>query len=53
MLKAGLPVTLRNPVGRVNEAVAWIASSWLVLRLIDAVFNRAETLSIRKNAQNS
>lgn len=48
MLKAGLPVTLRNPVGRVNEAVAWIASSWLVLRLIDAVFNRAETLSIRK-----
>lgn len=49
MLKAGVPVTLRTPVGRAKEAVAWIASSWLVLRLIDTVFNRAEQISVRKN----
>ncbi len=49
MLKAGVPVTLRTPVGRAKEAVAWLASSWLVLRLIDTVFNRAEKMSVRKN----
>lgn len=49
MLKAGVPVTLRNPVGRAKEVVAWIASSWLALRLIDTVFNQAEQLSVRKS----
>lgn len=49
MLKAGVPVTLRTPVERAKEAVAWIASSWLALRLIDMVFDRAEKISVRKN----
>lgn len=49
MLKAGVPVTLRTPVGQVKEAVAWAATTWLLLRLLDTVFSQAEALSLRKN----
>lgn len=49
MLWAGVPVTLRSPAERLKEVVAWIATAWLMLRLIDAVFGRAERLSVSKN----
>lgn len=49
MLQAGVPVTLRIPVGRINEAVAWIASTWLIFRLIDGIFNRAQAISQKRN----
>lgn len=49
MLWAGVPVTLRTPVERLKEATAWLATAWLVLRVIDVVFYRAERLSVSKN----
>lgn len=49
MLKAGVPVTLRTPVGHIKEAVAWGATTWLLLRVLDTAFNRAEALSLRRN----
>lgn len=49
MVQAGVPVTLRSAVTRAKDVVAWLAMAWLVLRLIDAVFRRAEAISVRKN----
>lgn len=49
MVQAGVPVTLRSGVTRAKDVVAWLAMGWLVLRLIDGVFRRAEELSRRKN----
>ncbi len=49
MLSAGVPVTLRTPVARLKDMVAWIAAAWLVLRLIDTIFRRAERISLAKN----
>ncbi|UTO05729.1 mechanosensitive ion channel family protein [Moraxella sp. FZLJ2107] len=49
MLRAGVPVTIRTPVGRLKEAVAWIATTWLAFRLIDGVFRRAEANSLKRN----
>ncbi|WP_323843725.1 mechanosensitive ion channel family protein [Moraxella sp. Pampa] len=50
MLKAGVPVTLRSSFGRFKDIIAWGASAWLVLRLIDALFNRAEAISLKRNS---
>ncbi|MDO5652473.1 MAG: mechanosensitive ion channel family protein, partial [Moraxella sp.] len=49
MLRFGVPVTLRTPMDKIKEVVAWLATAWLMLRLIDALFNRAEARSLRKN----
>lgn len=48
MLRAGVPVTIRTPVVRLKEAVAWIATTWLAFRLIDGVFRRAEANSLKR-----
>ncbi len=49
MLRAGVPVTIRTPVARLKEVVAWIATTWLAFRLIDGVFRRAEANSLKRN----
>ncbi|WP_227430587.1 mechanosensitive ion channel family protein [Psychrobacter sp. I-STPA6b] len=49
MVYAGVSVTVREPVSRIKDIVAWFALTWLLLRVIDAVFNRAERLSYRRN----
>ncbi|OOR87658.1 mechanosensitive ion channel protein MscS [Moraxella caviae] len=49
MVRLGVPVTLRSSFGRVNEILAWGAAAWLALRLLDALFNRAEARSLRLN----
>ncbi len=49
MLNAGVPVTLRTPVERLKEAVAWLSIAWLMLRVIDVVFYRAKRLSVSRN----
>lgn len=42
MVQMAVPVTLRSAVTRGIEVVAWLATAWLALRVIDAVFMRAE-----------
>ena len=49
MVQAGVPVTLRSAVIRAKDVVAWLAMAWLVLRLLDAVFKRAEAASLRRS----
>ena len=49
MVYAGVSVTVREPVSRIKDIVAWFALTWLLLRVIDAVFNRAERLSYKHN----
>lgn len=49
MLALGVPVTLRTSFGRFKNVIAWGATLWLVLRLIDAVFGRAEAMSQKSN----
>lgn len=49
MLMAGVSVTVREPVNRFSEIFALIAISWLLLRVIDAVFGRAERMSYKRN----
>ena len=49
MVYAGVSVTVRDPVSRIKDIVAWFALTWLLLRVIDAVFNRAERLSYKRN----
>lgn len=48
MVQAGVPVILRSSVIRAKDVLAWLAMAWLVLRLIDAVFKRAESISVKK-----
>lgn len=45
MVQMAVPVTLRSAVTRGVEVVAWLATAWLVLRVIDVVFMRAENNS--------
>ncbi|MDO5768696.1 MAG: mechanosensitive ion channel [Psychrobacter sp.] len=49
MVSAGVSVTVRAPVNRLTDIASWVALTWLLLRVIDAVFNRAEHLSYKKN----
>lgn len=49
MLAAGIPLVLRTPAESAKEVVAWIATTWLILRSIDAIFGRAEHLSVKRN----
>lgn len=49
MLAAGVPLSLRAPAESAKEVVAWVATTWLILRLIDAVFGRAERSSLKRN----
>lgn len=49
MVYAGVSVTLREPVNRFTEIASWVATTWLLLRVIDAIFTRAVNLSYRKN----
>ncbi len=48
MVQVGIPVTLRSAVTRGIEVVAWLAMAWLVLRIIDVVFGRAEANSLKR-----
>ncbi|WP_227516554.1 mechanosensitive ion channel family protein [Moraxella cuniculi] len=48
MLKLGVPLTLRNSFGRIKDMIAWGAVAWLMLRLLDAVFRRAEANSLKR-----
>ncbi|WP_201583801.1 mechanosensitive ion channel family protein [Psychrobacter jeotgali] len=49
MVYAGVSVTLREPINRFTEIASWLAVTWLLLRIIDAIFTRAINLSYRKN----
>jgi len=49
MVYAGVSVTLREPVNRFTDIASWVALTWLLLRVIDAIFTRAVNLSYRKN----
>lgn len=49
MVYAGVSVTVREPFNRLTEIASWLALTWLLLRVIDAVFKRAERLSYKKN----
>lgn len=49
MVYAGLSVALRELVNRFTEIVSWLALTWLLLQMVDVVFNRAITLSYKKN----
>ena len=49
MVYAGVSVTLREPVNRFAEIASWVAITWLLLRIIDALFTRAVNLSYKKN----
>ncbi len=43
----GVSVTVREPVTRVIDIFAWVSLSWLLLRIIDSTFIRAEQHSQR------
>ena len=49
MVYAGVSVTVREPVNRIKDIVGWFASTWLLLRVVDAIFSRAERQSYKKN----
>lgn len=49
MVYAGVSVTLREPVNRFTEIASWLATTWLLLRIIDVIFTRAVNLSYKKN----
>lgn len=49
MVYAGVSVTLREPVNRFTEITAWLAITWLLLRMVDFIFTRAVNLSYKKN----
>lgn len=49
MVYAGVSVTLREPINRFTDVASWLATTWLLLRIIDVIFTRAVTLSYRKN----
>ncbi|AMN49505.1 mechanosensitive ion channel family protein [Psychrobacter sp. P2G3] len=49
MVYAGVSVTLREPVNRFTDIASWLAITWLLLRVIDAIFTRAVNLSYKKN----
>lgn len=48
MVRVGVPLTLRSSFGRIKDIVAWGATAWLVLRLLDSVFRRAEANSLKR-----
>lgn len=49
MVYAGVSVTLREPINRYTDIASWFATTWLLLRVIDAIFTRAVNLSYKKN----
>ena len=49
MVYTGVSVTLREPINRFTEIASWLAITWLLLRVIDAMFTRAVNLSYKKN----
>ena len=49
MVYTGVSVTLREPINRFTEIASWLAITWLLLRIIDVIFNRAVNLSYKKN----
>lgn len=49
MVYVGVSVALREPINRFTEIASWLAVTWLLLRLIDAIFTRAINMSYRKN----
>jgi len=49
MVYAGVSVTVREPVNRIKDIVGWFASTWLLLRVVDAIFSRAERQSYKRN----
>lgn len=49
MVFAGVSVTVREPVNRIKDIIGWFASTWLLLRVVDAIFSRAERQSYKKN----
>lgn len=49
MVYAGLSVALREPLNRFTEIVSWLALTWLLLQIVDVIFNRAITLSYKTN----
>ncbi|WP_064611199.1 mechanosensitive ion channel family protein [Moraxella catarrhalis] len=48
MVRVGVPLTLRSSFGRIKDIVAWGATAWLMLRLLDSVFRRAEANSLKR-----
>ena len=48
MISVGVPLTLRSSFGRIKDIVAWGATAWLMLRLLDGIFRRAEANSLKR-----
>lgn len=46
MFMAGVSVVVREMANRGADILAWFASAWLLLRIIDVLFNRASHLTI-------
>lgn len=46
MLMAGVSVVVREVANRGADILAWFASAWLLLRIIDVLFSRASHLAI-------
>ncbi|WP_367109512.1 mechanosensitive ion channel family protein [uncultured Psychrobacter sp.] len=49
MVYAGVSVTLREPINRFTQIASWVAITWLLMRMVDAVSTRAVNLSYKKN----
>ena len=49
MVYAGITVTLREPIKRFSDIASWVATTWLLLRVIDSIFTRAVNLSYKRN----
>lgn len=49
MVYAGLSVALREPLNRFTEIASWLALTWLLLQIVDVIFNRAITLRYKTN----
>lgn len=49
MLYAGINLVVRNAVERLAQILSWVALAWLVLRISDLVFKRAEKYAKNNN----
>lgn len=49
MIVIGINLVLRNLVERMADILSWVALAWLLIRIIDIVFKRAQRLAIIGN----
>lgn len=49
MLIVGINLAVRNVVERLADILSWVSSVWLLLRILDIVFNPLERIAIENN----